>query len=632
MVNLNRRDFIRKSSLLAASPFLVQHIFSQSGNNKQVLSFARENGNEMLIQFPNYNLSEVPFSRAGSYLKITALNGSGSNRLQLCTVRNTAVTYKDDKHWAHDFYEIALYKDSKEVEYSYQAYPWCLKLLCKEGSLTIAFSNNETLVFSAIGVHIVLRSCKTYAWRYVDTVTGALKLYDSQAGCTHQIIPYNGTTVRLSDAAFIEQNGGKSTEFPYAVFINGDNGAKAYVGFSDVESNWKDKLPDVTALIDARKAEYGTWQKKIPVVSEQYQATAEAAWFLLWNNIVEAKGYYTKSAILMSKNWMNKVWAWDNCFNALSVVNADEDLAWNQLALFFDQQAPTGMLPDSVSDEKVSYGFLKPPIYGWTILKLLEIDGKAHCLPHIEKIYDQVALLTEWWYKFRDTDGNGICHYMNGNDSGWDNSTVFDQGVPVEAADLSAHLILQTEALATMANMLGKSDDEVKWQMVSQDQLSELLSHNVKNDRFFSPVTGKTSARECYSLLNYIPMVLGNRLPEKIKHAMVKDLSDGGSFLTGFGLATEQTSSPQYKADGYWRGPIWAPSTYLIFDGLVDAGEVELATLIAQRYCDMCVQHPGMYENYDAITGKGNNCPGYSWTANVFLLLAQWLYKNTLEK
>ena len=45
-------------------------------------------------------------------------------------------------------------------------------------------------------------------------------------------------------------------------------------------------------------------------------------------------------------------------------------------------------------------------------------------------------------------------------------------------------------------------------------------------------------------------------------------------FLTEHGLATEQVRSPKYQSAGYWRGPIWAPSTYLLVDGLARVAEM----------------------------------------------------------
>lgn len=43
-------------------------------------------------------------------------------------------------------------------------------------------------------------------------------------------------------------------------------------------------------------------------------------------------------------------------------------------------------------------------------------------------------------------------------------------------------------------------------------------------------------------------------------------------FLTPFGLATEDPTSQLYAPNGYWRGPIWAPTTYLLVDGVRRGG------------------------------------------------------------
>ena len=58
-------------------------------------------------------------------------------------------------------------------------------------------------------------------------------------------------------------------------------------------------------------------------VPETYQIPAETAWFLLWNCQVPQEGALTRSTIYMSKFWMNGIWAWDNLFNALAVIDAD---------------------------------------------------------------------------------------------------------------------------------------------------------------------------------------------------------------------------------------------------------------------------------------------------------------------
>ena len=93
-------------------------------------------------------------------------------------------------------------------------------------------------------------------------------------------------------------------------------------------------------------------------------------------------------------------------------------------------------------------------------------------------------------------------------------------------------------------------------------------------------------------LLSLMPLVLGDLLPAHIREKPVEVLKR--DFLTDNGLATEMPASPKYEPDGYWRGPIWAPTTYLLVDGLRRGGYAELAgeneaLLVEQMSCtSMC--------------------------------------------
>lgn len=92
--------------------------------------------------------------------------------------------------------------------------------------------------------------------------------------------------------------------------------------------------------------------------------------------------------------------------------------------------------------------------------------------------------------------------------------------------------------------------------------------------------------------------------------------------LTEWGLATERLDSGHYEADGYWRGPIWAPSTVLIEDGLRRSGHADLADEITRRFRRLC-ERSGFAENFDALTGAGLRDRAYTWTASAYLLLAE---------
>ena len=573
----------------------------------------------------SYMLDQIPFSLAGSFLTITASSKSGSHRLLYRTTSRRLAPEKEMPFAPQDFFELALMVDGQEVPYTATAQPHRLDLHVEgQGTATLAFADADTLMFETEGVSLRLLPCKPFAsavWPNADT----LMLLDWAARGCHQLRAGKGTHLKVEELLTGLTQPHDWLDKPWAVDFVGKRGGFRFTRF---ETAWEEKLPSIEKVLKEREKEFGKWLKRIPKVPERYQEMGELAWFLLWNSRVPCEELLTRPSIYMSKFSMNAVWAWDNCFNALAVAEADPRLAWDQLLLFFDHQELEGMLPDMISDLEALYGFTKPPIYGWTIRRLVKRVGLKNSLPYLKELYEPVSRLTNWWYSHRDYNDDNMCQYHHGNDSGWDNATVFDQGFPTEGADLAAYLVLQSEGLSFMAKELGKKVASLRWRVRAEVQLKNLLELGVKDQHFVSRLEGQTETAESESLINYIPMVLGRRLPKKLRNKLVDDLGPEGRFLTEFGLASESPRSPKYEADGYWRGPIWAPSTYLIFDGLVDAGEKELAGTLAERFCQMCLKAGGFWENYDALTGKGLRCPGYTWTASVFLLLAEWLGKE----
>ncbi|MEL7238531.1 MAG: hypothetical protein AAGK78_06690, partial [Planctomycetota bacterium] len=130
------------------------------------------------------------------------------------------------------------------------------------------------------------------------------------------------------------------------------------------------------------------------------------------------------------------------------------------------------------------------------------------------------------------------------------------------------------------------------------------------------------------STLTRVPLLAGNLLSAEVRNSLVNDLSLDGPFATKWGVATEAVDSPHYLDDGYWRGPIWAPQLYMLFEGLRRCDAIDTARELATRFCDLCTQEPvAMHENFDAWAGRGLRSPSYSWTAAVFLRLATWLSK-----
>jgi glycogen debranching enzyme len=366
--------------------------------------------------------------------------------------------------------------------------------------------------------------------------------------------------------------------------------------------------------------EWNEWLAAAPAVPGSLAAARETAALVNWTSTVNPSGHLKYEAMFMSKNWMTSIWSWDHAFNAMALARQNPELAWDQLRVIFEHQDETGAFPDLVNDRDIVWNFVKPPIHGWALRWMLDrIPAPAPA--ELQVLYERIQRCTDWWFQYRDDDRDGLPQYNHGNDSGWDNSTVFASGLPVESPDLAAFLVLQMDALALLARRLGRESDAAGWTSRADATLAAMLRHFWRGDRFVAVRGPDHRDIESESLLTYIPLVLGKRLPPEVFRKLVAGLLEKDRFLTEYGLASESLSSPRYEADGYWRGPIWAPPMLLIVDGLVGGGEAELARDLAGRYCRLFARS-GAAENFNARTGEGLRDLAYTWTASVFLVLA----------
>jgi glycogen debranching enzyme len=198
---------------------------------------------------------------------------------------------------------------------------------------------------------------------------------------------------------------------------------------------------------------------------------------------------------------------------------------------------------------------------------------------------------------------------------------MFDRGVPLVAPDLAAFLVLQMDALSELAVPAGRETERARWRRAADELCRALLAELWHGDRFVAKLGCTGQIVDSRSLIPCVPIVLGERLPEPVRTALACRI---GRYLTDWGLATEPPDSECYEPDGYWRGPIWAPSTHLIVCGLRQCGFHSQARTIAERFCRLCSKS-GFAENYDALTGAPLRDPSYTWTASVYLLLAELL-------
>ncbi len=370
-------------------------------------------------------------------------------------------------------------------------------------------------------------------------------------------------------------------------------------------------------LVTAAAREFAAYLDAVAPWRDERTPAAALAAYVLWSATVRPAGFVTREAVLMSKHWMDSVWSWDHCFNALALAEGLPGHAWDQLVMPFDHQDESGALPDSVTHSRVLRNFVKPPVHGWALRGLLDRAEVGD--DDLAAFYAALCRWTTYWTDHRTAPGGVLPAYHHGNDSGWDNATVFDAARVVVTGDLAALLAVQMRVLADVATRLSRTEEARAWAGRADQVQSAALRELWDGRRFLPRSVGTGASHPSRSLLTLVPIVLGADLPPDVATALAGEVR---GHLTAHGLATEPVDSSRHERDGYWRGPIWAPSTVLVEDGLRRAGHVELADTISARFRTLCEAH-GFAENFDAQTGAGLRDRAYTWTASAYLLLAR---------
>lgn len=563
-----------------------------------------------------FDLSVIPFSRYGSYVAFSRLAGDDSRPggLYLRSVRGPGLTA-----W-QTVLRLELLREGQPVHFSESVSPSLLRLDCEHGFVEICMPMPDVIRLRCSGVGLRLSRSATgydYIIRKAEdlwqlTICGDFEARYMLRGLAGELIVDAGWDGVRSQGMIIELTPQSSSGVAEAVI-------------EEFRTSWKPTpIPEFfESCVSQVQSEYQAWKAHMPPAPDCYTAVRDLACYLTWSCVVLPGGLLTRPAMFMSKNNMASIWSWDNCFNALALAPGNPALAWDQLMVMVDHQSGDGSLPDLLNDMIISRSFFKPPVYGWTIQRMWRMGSLT--LGQLAEIYQPLSRNTHWWFD----DQNNIPHYDHGNDSGWDNSTIFAQMPPVESPDLCAHLILQMETLGEIAQALGLDDDASDWKKRASLLLKIMLQRFWREDHFVAFQAVDQTVIESESLLLYLPLMLGRRLPDDVIKALVRGLRMENRFLTPFGLATESLSSPFYQPDGYWRGPIWGAPIIFFIEALKAVGETDFSRDLARRFCDLC-SVSGLAENYNAISGAPLRDRAFTWTSSHFFLAAAELLEQTI--
>ncbi|WP_405577575.1 amylo-alpha-1,6-glucosidase [Streptomyces sp. NBC_01190] len=565
-----------------------------------------------------FAIQEIPFSRQGSWFNISPVTAQHSRAQDL-----HLVSHQNGMHAVLRLVPVHPGTGDR-AETGWKATPTLLAWETDGGRISLVYESADTIRLRGERLDLDITPADreltsfTGTYLYRDPVDGSYQFTSYETGRRYRITLLSGV---IAAAAGLEGLAGTERR----LVLSGSPGWEAVIEEIDSARQPYTAPGDFDAAAVSHARAFGDFADAVAPLPAATAPAAELAAYVLWSATVRPAGFLRRPAVLMSKHWMDKVWSWDHCFNALALAPGRPDLAWDQFQIPFDHQDETGALPDSITHSEILYNFVKPPIHGWALRRLRERLPRPPEPGELRRTYRCLVRWTDFWLQARTAPEESLPHYQHGNDSGWDNATTFDGRRVLITPDLAAFLILQLVELAALAADLGEAEAAARHRGTADALQDALLADLWSGDRFRSRSPRSAEASTSRSLLDLMPIVLGERLPRDVSDHLAERIS---SHLTPHGLATEHVESPHYDSDGYWRGPIWAPATVLIEDGLRRSGHTDLADGISHRFRALC-EKSGFAENFDALTGAGLRDRAYTWTASSYLLLADDHHRRT---
>lgn len=119
------------------------------------------------------------------------------------------------------------------------------------------------------------------------------------------------------------------------------------------------------------------------------------------------------------------------------------------------------------------------------------------------------------------------------------------------------------------------------------------------------------------SIATLMPLYAGTISRERAEQ-LVKMLENKHLYGAHFPVPSAPLNSDWFKPHGYWQGPSWVNTNWLIIDGLERLGYHDHAAALKESTLDMVAQS-GFYEYFSPLDGSPAGVPNFSWTAALIL-------------
>lgn len=420
----------------------------------------------------------------------------------------------------------------------------------------------------------------------------------------------------------------------------------------------------IDALLKEKAASYAT---RRPSVKGVFEGAPEAIGnSMFWNTLYAPSNDLTFPSI--SRRW-TRTWGgwvvgeWDCFFGALLTSLEDKAQTAAAIKAILLAQTDTGLVPNMAAGGGTTPDRSQPPVGSYVTWKVCR---KFRDRDLLEWAYPRLKKWHEWWFRdrgdgqpWRDGNKDGLLEWGSDRgsapsiggrgflqaakwESGMDDSPMFDEvtydantyTMNLNDVGLNSLYALDAECLARIAGAL-KKDEDAKRFLAEYDHMKQLIREKLWNEkdgiyenRFWN---GKFSKH--LSPTNFYPMFAGIATPEQAQRMVAQHLLNPKEFWGTYVTPSIARDDPGFPDQFYWRGDIWGPTNYMVYQAINRYKFDKVALEYAQKNYTLFMndwkidQHDN--EQYHARGGNGGGDTHYTWGALLCLAgLNQYIDEN----
>lgn len=415
-------------------------------------------------------------------------------------------------------------------------------------------------------------------------------------------------------------------------------------------------LEEIRAAIQVQHRAYlrsiGSAGEEAPVL-DAIQTT------LGWDTIYEPdRGrVITPVSRIWNLNWGGYVlFDWDTFFAADMAAVGSRELAYANVLEVLNEATAEGFVANYArAGNWKSSDRSEPPVGSITVLALYRRFQDRWLL---DNCFDRLLQWNRWWPAHRDMEGYLVWGSDGQNqpadlddtsrgtlqgaryESGLDNGPAYDTAYfnpsthQMEFADvgLMSLYIADSQALATIADILGKHAEAIELR-VRAVRYSKSLARlwDAKTGIFLNKDLHTGMFSYTLSPTNFYPLVARVATMEQADEMLRRHLLDPDEFWGERVIPSIARNDPAFGEQSYWRGRIWAPMNFLVYQGLLNYNTL-LAVQTRRQLADRSMQlflhewkdKGHVHENYSAVSDDSDTVPNsdrfYHWGAMLGLI------------